>query len=108
MRSPLRLWYPLLAMLSTSLSQFMLLATVAETRSSERGCTGAEPQVAAGIFQSTGWPAVMSVMGKWFGKSKRGLIMGIWNAHTSVGNIMGTFMASKLLRSGWGYVHVPT
>jgi len=60
-------------------------------------------QVAAGVFQSTGWPAVLSVMGRWFGKSKRGLIMGIWNAHTSVGNIMGTFMASKLLRSGWGY-----
>jgi OPA family glycerol-3-phosphate transporter-like MFS transporter 1/2 len=55
------------------------------------------------VFQSTGWPAVLSAMGRWFGKSKRGLIMGIWNAHTSVGNIMGTFMASKLLRSGWGY-----
>eukprot|EP00959_Pyramimonas_sp_CCMP1952_P371915 7788014-Pyramimonas_sp.AAC.1 len=51
---------------------------------------------------STGWPSVVSVMGHWFGKSKRGLIMGIWNAHTSVGNIAGTFMASKLLSSGWG------
>uniref|UniRef100_A0A7S0MY60 Major facilitator superfamily (MFS) profile domain-containing protein n=1 Tax=Pyramimonas obovata TaxID=1411642 RepID=A0A7S0MY60_9CHLO len=59
-------------------------------------------QVLAGIFQSTGWPSVVSVMGHWFGKSKRGLIMGIWNAHTSVGNIAGTFMASKLLSSGWG------
>jgi len=59
-------------------------------------------QIFAGIFQSTGWPSVVSVMGHWFGKSKRGLIMGIWNAHTSVGNILGTFMASKLLSSGWG------
>mmetsp|Transcript_33784 Transcript_33784/g.64632 ORF Transcript_33784/g.64632 Transcript_33784/m.64632 type:complete len:476 (-) Transcript_33784:289-1716(-) len=63
-------------------------------------------QIIAGIFQSTGWPAVVSVMGHWFGKSKRGLIMGIWNAHTSVGNIAGTFMASKLLSSGWGYCFV--
>lgn len=40
-------------------------------------------QVLAGLFQSTGWPSVVSVMGQWFGKGKRGLIMGIWNAHTS-------------------------
>ena len=32
-------------------------------------------QVCAGVFQSTGWPSVVSVMGNWFGKSKRGLIM---------------------------------
>ena len=42
-------------------------------------------QILAGIFQSTGWPSVVSVMGNWFGKSKRGLIMGVWNAHTSAG-----------------------
>lgn len=24
-------------------------------------------------------------MANWFGKGKRGLIMGVWNAHTSVG-----------------------
>lgn len=40
-------------------------------------------QVCAGLFQSTGWPSVVAVMGRWFGKGKRGLIMGIWNAHTS-------------------------
>ena len=32
-------------------------------------------QIIAGVFQSTGWPSVVSVMGNWFGKSKRGLIM---------------------------------
>ena len=40
-------------------------------------------QIMAGLFQSTGWPSVVAVMGRWFGKGKRGLIMGVWNAHTS-------------------------
>ena len=60
-------------------------------------------QVCAGLFQSTGWPSVVSIMGNWFGKSKRGLIMGVWNAHTSVGNILGSLIASRMLRYGdWG------
>jgi len=64
-------------------------------------------QICAGLFQSTGWPAVVSVMGNWFGKSKRGLIMGVWNAHTSVGNILGSLLASAMLRYGdWGAAFV--
>ena len=57
----------------------------------------------AGLFQSTGWPFVVSVIGKWFGKSKRGLIMGVWNAHTSIGNISGSLIASYFLKYGWGW-----
>lgn len=60
-------------------------------------------QIIAGLFQSTGWPSVVSVVGNWFGKSKRGLIMGIWNAHTSIGNISGSLIASALLKYGWGW-----
>lgn len=60
-------------------------------------------QMLAGLFQSTGWPSVVAVVGNWFGKKKRGLIMGIWNAHTSVGNITGSIVASALLRYGWGW-----
>lgn len=48
-------------------------------------------QALAGIAQTTGWPGVVTVVGNWFGKSKRGLIFGIWNSHTSIGNIMGLF-----------------
>jgi OPA family glycerol-3-phosphate transporter-like MFS transporter 1/2 len=60
-------------------------------------------QILAGVFQSTGWPSVVSVMGNWFGKSKRGLIMGVWNAHTSVGNIIGSLLSAQMLRRGdWG------
>ncbi|GJR17441.1 putative glycerol-3-phosphate transporter 1 [Tanacetum coccineum] len=60
-------------------------------------------QMLAGLFQSTGWPSVVSVIGKWFGKSKRGLIMGVWNAHTSIGNISGSLIASYFLKYGWGW-----
>ncbi|KAE8022366.1 hypothetical protein FH972_008169 [Carpinus fangiana] len=63
-------------------------------------------QMIAGLFQSTGWPSVVAVVGKWFGKSKRGLIMGIWNAHTSIGNITGSLVASALLSYGWGWSFV--
>ena len=44
-------------------------------------------QVVGGLFQATGWPSVVTVMANWFGHGKRGLVMGVWNAHTSVGNI---------------------
>nr|CAD1820580.1 unnamed protein product [Ananas comosus var. bracteatus] len=60
-------------------------------------------QMAAGMFQSTRWPSVVAVVGNWFGKRKRGLIMGIWNAHTLVGNISGSLIASALLKYGWGW-----
>ncbi|KAL2633911.1 hypothetical protein R1flu_005390 [Riccia fluitans] len=60
-------------------------------------------QVCAGLVQSSGWPSVVAVVGKWFGKSKRGLIMGIWNAHTSVGNILGSLLAAGVLQYGWGW-----
>lgn len=63
-------------------------------------------QMIAGLFQSTGWPSVVAVVGNWFGKKKRGLIMGIWNAHTSVGNITGSLVASALLTYGWGWSFV--
>lgn len=63
-------------------------------------------QMIAGLFQSTGWPSVVAVVGNWFGKKKRGLIMGIWNAHTSIGNITGSLLASALLSYGWGWSFV--
>ena len=32
-------------------------------------------QILFGMFQTTGWPGVLSVVANWFGKRKRGLIM---------------------------------
>ncbi|WRX35291.1 Major facilitator superfamily - like 10 [Theobroma cacao] len=60
-------------------------------------------QVVCGVFQSIGWPCVVAVVGNWFGKDKRGLIMGVWNSHTSVGNIIGSVVASGVLEFGWGW-----
>ena len=53
-----------------------------------------------GVFQSTGWPTVVGIMGNWCGHGKRGLIMGLWNAHTSVGNIVGSLLAAASLNIG--------
>lgn len=60
-------------------------------------------QMVAGLFQATGWPSVVAVIGNWFGKRKRGLIMGVWNAHTSIGNITGSLIAASVLQYGWGW-----
>ena len=58
-------------------------------------------QVASGVFQTTGWPAVIAVMANWFGTGKKGLIFGIWNSHTSLGNILGSLIAGMYVKSDW-------
>uniref|UniRef100_A0A3Q7J3L9 Major facilitator superfamily (MFS) profile domain-containing protein n=1 Tax=Solanum lycopersicum TaxID=4081 RepID=A0A3Q7J3L9_SOLLC len=63
-------------------------------------------QILCGLFQSIGWPCVVAVMGNWFGKAKRGLIMGVWNSNTSIGNIIGSLAASSVLSFGWGWSFV--
>ncbi|XP_077981346.1 sugar phosphate exchanger 3-like [Glandiceps talaboti] len=61
-----------------------------------------------GLLQSTGWPAVVAVMGNWFGKSSRGVIFGLWSACASVGNIFGTLMAASVLDYGYEYAFLFT
>lgn len=58
-------------------------------------------QAFAGVCQTTGWPGVVTVVGRWFGRSKRGLIFGIWNSHTSLGNILGTLIAAHYVEANW-------
>lgn len=58
-------------------------------------------QALAGMFQTTGWPGVVTVVGRWFGRSKRGLIFGIWNSHTSIGNILGSLVAGYYVERDW-------
>lgn len=59
-------------------------------------------QVMNGLMQTTGWPSVVACVGNWFGKGKRGFIMGVWNSHTSVGNILGSLIAGVYVSSAWG------
>ncbi|KAM4748071.1 sugar phosphate exchanger 3 [Rhinophrynus dorsalis] len=61
-----------------------------------------------GLLQSTGWPCVVAVMGNWFGKSGRGFIFGLWSACASVGNILGAFLASSVLKYGYEYAFLVT
>ncbi|XP_040294790.1 sugar phosphate exchanger 3 [Bufo bufo] len=61
-----------------------------------------------GLLQSTGWPCVVAVMGNWFGKSGRGVVFGLWSACASVGNILGAFLASSVLRYGYEYAFLVT
>ncbi|XP_046854310.1 glucose-6-phosphate exchanger SLC37A2-like [Xenia sp. Carnegie-2017] len=63
-------------------------------------------QVLAGFAQSSGWPAVVEAIGNWFGKGQRGLIMGIWNSHASVGNIVGSAVAAVWSDDRWGWSFV--
>ena len=71
--------------------------------------------------QSTGWPGVVAVMANWFGKGRystciykyivvyhishdycrRGLIMGVWNSHTGVGNLMGVLIPGIWAHRHW-------
>ncbi|XP_044578407.1 glucose-6-phosphate exchanger SLC37A2 isoform X2 [Cotesia glomerata] len=59
-------------------------------------------QALGGIFQTSGWPGVVTVVGNWFGKGKRGLIFGVWNSHTSLGNILGSLIAAEFVERNWG------
>ena len=60
-------------------------------------------QIVAGIFQSTGWPGVVAVMNHWFGKGYRGFVLGVWNTHTSVGNILGSVIPGIWADTDWGW-----
>ncbi|XP_075587051.1 glucose-6-phosphate exchanger SLC37A2 isoform X2 [Dermatophagoides farinae] len=59
-------------------------------------------QILSGILQTTGWPAVVTCIGHWFSKSSRGVLFGIWNSHTNVGNILGAIVAGAFVDYNWG------
>ena len=61
-----------------------------------------------GLVQSTGWPCVVAVMGNWFGKGSRGLVMGLWSACQSLGNIIGALMVSAVVDYGYEYAFLLT
>lgn len=58
-------------------------------------------QIMAGIFQTTGWPSVVPIVGRWFGKGNRGLLFGVWNSHTSIGNVLGTVIPAAYIFTDW-------
>lgn len=59
-----------------------------------------------GAVQSTGWPANVAVMARWYGPSERGTVMGLWSSNASFGNIFGTGIVVMVLaifgdEKGW-------
>ncbi|XP_065176964.1 glucose-6-phosphate exchanger SLC37A2-like [Sycon ciliatum] len=60
-------------------------------------------QLFGGIVQSTGWPSVVAVMANWFGVGHRGFVMGLWNSHTSLGNIIGAIIPGIWVHNAWGW-----
>nr|CDS22362.1 sugar phosphate exchanger [Echinococcus granulosus] len=60
-------------------------------------------RIVAGLTQSSAWPAVVTCMGNWFGKGSRGLILGVWNSHVSLGNILGGVLAGIFVGFAWGW-----
>ena len=59
-------------------------------------------QLIGGILQSSAWPAVVTCLSNWYGKGNRGLLMGIWTSHTSLGNILGSILAGIWVEQAWG------
>ena len=46
---------------------------------------------------------MVTVVANWFGKGKKGLIFGIWNSHTSIGNIVGGLLAGYYVDTDWAF-----
>jgi len=56
-----------------------------------------------GLFQATGWPATVAIMGNWFSKKSGGLVFGFWSGNASTGNILGSLIVASVLHYGYEY-----
>lgn len=59
-------------------------------------------QALAGYASAT-MPAMVAVVGAWFGTAKKGLIFGIWNWHGSMGTILGSLVAGAFIETNWSF-----
>lgn len=59
-------------------------------------------QLVSGAAQSIGWPVVVTCVSNWFSASERGLVFGLWNSHTNLGNIVGLLLAGAFVQTDWG------
>lgn len=56
-----------------------------------------------GLFQSTGWPASVAIMGHWFAKSSSGLVFGLWSSNSNLGNVIGSLLVTAVIDYGFEY-----
>ena len=59
-------------------------------------------QALTGLFHTTGWPGVLTVVANWFQNDRKGFTIGAWYSHASVGNILGAIIAGIFADDNWG------
>lgn len=52
-----------------------------------------------GLFSSILWPTMIHMLGNWYSKKNRGLIIGAWATCANIGNIIGIQLAAILIDS---------
>lgn len=65
--------------------------------------------IAIGMFNSMLFPNFISVMGNWFSKKHRGILIGLWATCNNTGNIIGIQLAAWLLdayEGEWPYLFI--
>lgn len=65
-------------------------------------CENTCPSVVFATIQRYRRPHCLCVLVFFFTITRRGFIMGVWNSHTSVGNILGSLIAGVFVSSAWG------
>lgn len=50
-----------------------------------------------GLFSSILWPTMIHMLGNWYSKKNRGLIIGAWATCANIGNIIGIQVAAILV-----------
>ena len=63
--------------------------------------------IAIGMFNSILFPNFISVLGNWFSKKHRGVLIGLWATCNNTGNIVGIQLAAWLLdlfNGEWPYL----
>lgn len=53
-----------------------------------------------GFFQGSIWVCCISIMGNWYSVHNRGKVMGFWIVNASLGNVLGSQIASGMIESG--------
>ena len=62
-----------------------------------------------GALQSTGWPSIVTIFSNWFGKKRRGTLIGVWSTSGSSGNILGALLTSfctSSLHLSWNHTFI--
>ena len=57
-----------------------------------------------GFFQATGRPGCIAVMGNWFSKDKKSLLMGLWAMSSNFGNLLALVACNILENNNCSWI----